>query len=827
MLNILNKVDTMNKKVNQSLKRVLKNIDFENDISKIDTDKNQYYESVEKYGITKKMNDIIDNFYKDTNTYSNLYNKLDLKIGIICDEFMYYSLKDTADFIYIPFTENMEVNKDIDLLLVVSSWRGLDHSWDYVANPKGRVRKALIDLINQYKSESIKTVFYSKEDPVSYKQYLSIAQECDYILTSAKEMIDEYKRDTGNNNVDYLEFGINPLYHNPIGKDMTDKKLSHIVTFAGSWMVRFPRRNKDALELFNGVNKSGYSLSIVDRQFERKMERYHFPHFLIKNISETIPHERLMKLHKATKWGINLNSVQDSNTMFANRVYELQAMGNIVISNYNKGVHLKFPNIILSNNSKDVEITLREMTLNEQKRLIAEGLAEVMLNHTSFHRMGKLANLVGFEYKLIKPRILIVGNSERCREICNKQTYKECKYIDLNEFKKNTSVIKSFDYLVFLSNNIEYGRRYIENLLSTFAYTNADIVTMNKDFYKYTDKNNFIKTSSMISSEAYNNFNEEGSQIIYFNIPRTEMKSIKELVLHDENKKADLTILIPVSNNEERLLENKSLRNLNDINADIILVTYNNPGTDTVHELEHLKYKNPRISHLEFNDVKNKHIALNKSIQAVKTRYLSFLLPGNEISKKTILKVIKLIKKENIDLIIGNQNNLIDNDFLFNLKEHDYSVLSNNLKTESVIYSTNFLKENDIVFNEHVKTFNNLFILTALSLTDRVYRMNNPFSIKLNTLTHSSLENSKVLEEYRIIEEEQYKILSRLEIINEYSNEVFPEVFLKKYFPLFKKATKNDKVECLVILESIFQLYNQHYNSSNEKLNELVDMLFG
>src|SRR5699024_7194194 len=115
-----------------------------------------------------------------------------------------------------------------------------------------------------------------------------------------------------------------------------------------SWMVRFPERNEEALEMFSAVNKTDKTLAIVDRQYERKMARYHYPSFLIKNISETIPHERLMRLHKATNWGINLNSVRDSVTMFANRIYELQAMGNVVISNYNKGVQIKFPHLFIS-----------------------------------------------------------------------------------------------------------------------------------------------------------------------------------------------------------------------------------------------------------------------------------------------------------------------------------------------------------------------------------------------------------------------------------------------------------------------------------------------
>src|SRR5699024_7416570 len=205
----------------QVLHNIINNIDNENDIEIVRKSPEKYYSTVDKYGISSKLNQIIDNFEGENPRKIGLYEKIDLNIGIICDEFLYYSLKDTANFIYIPYEEKLEINQEVDLFLVVSSWRGLDHSWDYVANPKGKKREKLIELIQMYKENDIPTIFYSKEDPVSYKEYLSLAKECDFIFTSARESIAKYKLDTGNENVDLLEFGVNPMYHNPIGKDLS------------------------------------------------------------------------------------------------------------------------------------------------------------------------------------------------------------------------------------------------------------------------------------------------------------------------------------------------------------------------------------------------------------------------------------------------------------------------------------------------------------------------------------------------------------------------------------------------------------------------------
>lgn len=815
-------------KVDRSVNRVLKNIKFENQISEVKINSDQYYNAIEKHGIGKQLNKIIDSFKEDTVKESNLYKKLDLNIGIICDEFMYYALKDTANFIYIPFTENMTVNKNIDVLLVVTSWRGLDHSWDYVANPNGRVRTALLNLIAMYKEENIKTIFYSKEDPVSYQQYLSIAKECDFIFTSANEMIEEYIKDTGNKNVDYLEFGINPIYHNPIGKNLTDKRLSNIVTFAGSWMVRFPRRNDEAIEIFKGVHKAGYGLSIIDRQYERKMERYHFPSYLIKNISPTIPHERLMRLHKATKWGINLNSVQDSKTMFANRVYELQAMGNVIISNYNKGVQRKFPNILLLNSAKDVEMTLRELPAKEQKRLIAEGISNVMLNHTSFHRMEKMFNMLGIKHEIKAPNILVIGEGYEAEKSFEKQEYQNKNFIKSSDFNNDVSIVDKYDYITYFSNKIDYGEYYLKNLLSTFAYTNADIVTMNQDNYKYTDKSNYIKSASMIISKSFKYIHEDNEKLRYFNIPRTEMEVFNNQHSELAEEKFDLAIIIPLEDDDYQYLESKTLINLSNIDADIKLITYGYLSFKNSTVIERLKNKFSNLTHYHSSESKNIAQGLNKAINLTHQKYTMFLSPGNQLSKYHVSKFIKNINEYHNDLIIANTNDVVNNNES-NLVQNDARSLltEKNMSIESSIYSTKFIKNNNIMFDENINLKNDLFIYKALLFSPSISNYNGYFNNTLEIEELSNVSSIKILEEYEKIEQEKFNILIEAGTVNEYAINTFPTVFLNRYLPLLSNSSKEEKGKALVILQSIVNYYINYYDGNNQKLNEIIDLLFG
>src|SRR5699024_2525766 len=143
--------------------------------------KTEYYSINKYFNTTDKLIEIIENFNSGS-TKSSLFRPFKVKIGIICDEFMYYSLKDSANIEYISYSDDIKVNNDYDLILVVSSWKGIHNSWQYIANPKGKKREVLNDLLDKYNESDSPTVFYSKEDPVNYERFISIAKHCKYIF---------------------------------------------------------------------------------------------------------------------------------------------------------------------------------------------------------------------------------------------------------------------------------------------------------------------------------------------------------------------------------------------------------------------------------------------------------------------------------------------------------------------------------------------------------------------------------------------------------------------------------------------------------------------
>ena len=117
-----------------------------------------------------------------------------------------------------------------------------------------------------------------------------------------------------------------------------------------------------------------------------------------KYIAPSIPHEYVQKVHKLYDWAINLNSVKYSETMFASRVYEMQALGNIVLTNYNVGINNKFPNVFMVHEEKEAGEIVNSMSDEDVYRHQMVGIRNVMTNMTTFDRFDYLLNCIGTKY---------------------------------------------------------------------------------------------------------------------------------------------------------------------------------------------------------------------------------------------------------------------------------------------------------------------------------------------------------------------------------------------------------------------------------------------
>lgn len=406
------------------------------------------------------------------------YERLKKRIAIICDRFYWDSVKAAADFVYIDPAKWRDCIKDIDCLLVVSAWHGLGDGTDWRGLPyKGSARRGLAcEIIDICKGRGIPTIFYSKEDPPSYADFLELAQRCDYVFTSDAGCVPRYKEDCGHDRVFPMCFCINPTYHNPVGSRHCAKERN--VFFAGSWMKKFPARCKDMERMFNGVLDAGRGLNIVDRCYAlRGDERYSYPEKYLQYQAPAVDHDSLQKIHKLYDWCININTVKDSATMFANRVYELQANGNLLISNYSLGVSNTFPNVFMIHDQKEVGLILNGFTDDEIYERQTAGVRRVMTGETCYDRVAELLRVVGLAEPPPVRKVLVIATkaTDRVKEMFELQTYGAKTLTDLDHV--TSEMYADAEIVAFFDAEADYGAYYLEDMVNGFKYTDCDYVT--------------------------------------------------------------------------------------------------------------------------------------------------------------------------------------------------------------------------------------------------------------------------------------------------------------------------------------------------------------
>lgn len=338
----------------------------------------------------------------------------DLTVACILDEFTAECLSHEVNLIKVTqqsWQSQIEENFP-DFLLVESCWKGNSGDWGTLTKGSGGGSK-LRGLLRHCEAHGIPTVFWNKEDPPHYEKFGPIAKFFDLVVTTDINMVPCYKADFG---IDAhpLSFGAQPKIHNP---EPTISRLDKAV-FAGSYYADKPKRCADFKAVMHHLDLAGIDYDIFDRNHERGIEKFVFPEPYRSRIVGNLPPEDIWKAHKGYSYQVNMNSVQNSATMFARRVYESLASGTPVISNEAVGVRELFGDVvIMAGGDKSISEQLAELRANPQayKRLACEGVRKVMREHTYGHRIQALCALLGLEVDVALPETVLAVTA-KCEE---------------------------------------------------------------------------------------------------------------------------------------------------------------------------------------------------------------------------------------------------------------------------------------------------------------------------------------------------------------------------------------------------------------------------
>ncbi|WP_053956179.1 glycosyltransferase family protein [Inediibacterium massiliense] len=470
-----------------------------------------------------------------------------IKVACILDEFGEEWFKYECNLIplYLNNWKETLIHTQPDFLLVQSAWQGNHGQWKYkINNLHIKKDSSLKEVVYWCKKNNIPTVFWNIEDPYHFHSFIEAAKEFDYIFTTDSGSIKEYIKIVGHHHVYTLPFAAQPKQHNPIDKD---KEKSGKVGFSGTWhKIGHTDRMKDMKKILEPSLK--YNVHIYDRMYHYKKDpNYKFPHIYQSHIKEAVPYPQIGSIYKKYDVFLNVNTVQNSPTMFSCRVFEVLACGINLISGYSLGIEKMLPHIVKLCTTKEDTIKYLDLLLNNKDlrdRLSILGLRTILENHTYKHRFETILDKIKFPYEKIKKAgvsIITCTNRKHCmnnifenyarqtypykelililnnnhmnydRWIKESKKYENVTIFQIDEQKTlgeclNFAISKSkFDYISKMDDDDYYAPNYMIDMMNAFVYTDADVVGKHA-YYIYLPDYNILALKFPNTENQYTPF---------------------------------------------------------------------------------------------------------------------------------------------------------------------------------------------------------------------------------------------------------------------------------------------------------------------------------
>lgn len=378
-----------------------------------------------------------------------------LKVASIMDEFTYLSYEPECNLLQLTpqnWLTELESFRP-ELLMIESAWRGKNDLW---GSKVGHMSQEVVSIVEWCRSNNVPTVFWNKEDPVHFETFLNTAKLFDYVFTTDIDCISRYKTALGHDRIYFLPFAAQPKVNNPIEK----YQRRDAFCFAGAYYAKYPERTRDLGDFLLSL-PDFKPVEIYDRNFGKNIPDYQFPEEYQPFIVGTLPYSEIDKAYKGYYYSINLNSIKQSQSMFARRVFELLASNTITVSNFSRGVRAMFGDLVFTGDSgSELVRRLKSVAGNplkvKQLRLMA--LRKVMQEHTYQDRLAYIYSKVSnTQLENMLPAICVTGyarNIEECVALMqhfNRQQYDNKRLVIVTSNGLDTSGLAPQDEITLLS----------------------------------------------------------------------------------------------------------------------------------------------------------------------------------------------------------------------------------------------------------------------------------------------------------------------------------------------------------------------------------------
>jgi len=259
-----------------------------------------------------------------------------------------------------------------------------------------RSNKAVAQLTHDARSLGVPAVFWCKEDGVHFERFIDSAALFDTVLTVDENCLPRYRERLGSGvKLGVMPFAVQPTMHHP----QQQGPMLRRANFVGSYSHHIHSKRREWQDMmFAAAQPMG--LTVYDRNSDRKANHYRYPALPWLEVRKSVPYARTADIYRQHMVSLNVNTVDDSPTMFSRRLVEIVACGGLAVTNPSPSVDRLFKDYVLTvhNPEECAELMQRiakdGLSKADRERALA-GADYVLKHHTWQHRLQQIAEVAG------------------------------------------------------------------------------------------------------------------------------------------------------------------------------------------------------------------------------------------------------------------------------------------------------------------------------------------------------------------------------------------------------------------------------------------------
>ncbi|WP_271215149.1 glycosyltransferase, partial [Pseudonocardia halophobica] len=125
-------------------------------------------------------------------------------------------------------------------------------------------------------------------------------------------------------------------------------------------------------------------------------------------VRPAVPHDQVASVYKRSRLALNINTVTESRTMFARRVFELMSSNTLVLSNHSLGMEEMFgEDVIFCDRDRDLD-RLKSLDSAGNDEIRARNLNRVLRMHTYRNRWESILRVIGLPFQPAAEALTVV-----------------------------------------------------------------------------------------------------------------------------------------------------------------------------------------------------------------------------------------------------------------------------------------------------------------------------------------------------------------------------------------------------------------------------------